>query len=197
MQPFQTLTSGVIPLLISDVDTDQIIPARYLKLTNKNGLAEGLFYGWRYLADGSPDPTFPLNQPEYQGCQILLAGANFGCGSSREHAPWALIGWGIRAIISASFADIFYNNALKNGLLPLVVQPAIHQQIAGMVAAQKQVTLTIDLAEQSLLLPDESAVKFHIDPFSKICLLEGLDALGYLLKNEAKISSYEKRRGLL
>ena len=197
MQPFQTLTSRVIPLLISDVDTDQIIPARYLKLTNKHGLAEGLFYGWRYLADGSPDPAFPLNQPEYQGCQILLVGDNFGCGSSREHAPWALIGWGIRAIISASFADIFYNNALKNGLLPLVVQPAIHQRIAGMVAAQKQASLTIDLAEQSLLLPDGSAVKFPIDPFSKTCLLEGLDPLGYLLKNEAKISSYERQRGLL
>ncbi len=121
MKPFETLTSRAIPLPRNDIDTDQIIPARYLKVTDKAGLAEGLFSSWRYLPGGEPDPDFPLNRPEYQGAQILLAGDNFGCGSSREHAPWALVGWGIRAVISTSFADIFRNNALKNGLLPVVV----------------------------------------------------------------------------
>jgi 3-isopropylmalate/(R)-2-methylmalate dehydratase small subunit len=216
MQSFQTLTSRVIPLLVRDVDTDQIIPARYLKVTDKNGLAEGLFYGWRYRADGSPDPAFPLNRPEYQGCQVLLAGDNFGCGSSREHAPWALAGWGIRAVISTSFADIFRNNALKNGLLPVIVEPAIHQRLADMAAGGKQpvgekppvggkqvaglaqpAAVTIDLGEQTLFLPDGTAARFPIDPFSKLCLLEGLDPLGYLLKNEAHIRRYEQQHGLV
>lgn len=197
MQSFQTLTSIVIPLLVNDVDTDQIIPARYLKVTDKNGLAEGLFSGWRYRADGSPDHTFPLNQAEYQGCQVLLAGDNFGCGSSREHAPWALVGWGIRAIISTSFADIFRNNALKNGLLPVIIDSSNHQRLAEMTVTPGQVSVTIDLPEQSLLLPDGSAIHFPIDPFSKICLLEGVDPLGYLLNHEALISSYEQQYGLL
>jgi len=193
----------VIPLLVRDVDTDQIIPARYLKVTDKNGLAEGLFYGWRYRADGSPEPDFPLNRPEYQGCQVLLAGDNFGCGSSREHAPWALAGWGIRAVISTSFADIFRNNALKNGLLPVIVEPAVHQRLADMAAGEKppvggkQVAVTINLREQTLLLPDGSKAHFPIDPFSKLCLLEGVDPLGYLLKNEAHISRYEQQHGLV
>lgn len=203
MQSFQTLTSRVIPLLVRDVDTDQIIPARYLKVTDKNGLAEGLFYGWRYRADGSPDPAFPLNRPEYQGCQVLLAGDNFGCGSSREHAPWALAGWGIRAVISTSFADIFRNNALKNGLLPVIIEPAIHQRLADMAAGEKppvggkQVAVTIDLRQQTLFLPDGTAARFPIDPFSKLCLLEGLDPLGYLLNNEAHIRRYEEQYGLV
>ena len=197
MKSVQMFTSRVIPLLISDVDTDQIIPARFLKVTDKNGLAESLFYGWRFQVDGSPDPAFPLNQAEYQGCQILLAGDNFGCGSSREHAPWALVGWGIRAIISTSFGDIFRNNALKNGLLPVIVDPVFHQRLVGMLAAQKQVSLTINLAEQSLLLPDGSVEKFPVDPFSKICLLEGLDPLHYLLRYEAKINSFEMQHRLL
>ena len=197
MQSFQNLTSKIIPLLISDVDTDQIIPARYLKVTDKHGLAEGLFDGWRYRADGSPDPAFPLNRAEYQGCGVLLVGDNFGCGSSREHAPWALIDWGIRAIISTSFADIFRNNALKNGLLPVIVDPAAHQRLAEMTAGQGQVSVTIDLPEQSLILPDGSAVQFPIDPFSKICLLEGMDPLSYLLKHEAQISRFETQYGLV
>lgn len=197
MQSFQTLTSKVIPLLVNDVDTDQIIPARYLKVTDKNGLAEGLFFGWRYRADGSPDPDFPLNKAEYQGCQILLAGDNFGCGSSREHAPWALAGWGIRAIISTSFADIFRNNALKNGLLPVRIDPPDHKRLAEMSVGSEQISVTIDLAAQSLRLPDGSAIQFPIDPFSKVCLLEGVDSLGYLLKHEALISSYERQYGLL
>jgi 3-isopropylmalate/(R)-2-methylmalate dehydratase small subunit len=196
MQSFQTLTSNVIPLLVRDVDTDQIIPARYLKVTDKNGLADGLFYGWRYRADGSPQPDFPLNRPEYQGCQVLLAGDNFGCGSSREHAPWALAGWGIRAVISTSFADIFRNNALKNGLLPVIVDPAAHQRLAEMASGAQPAAVTIDLRQQTLFLPDGSAAGFPIDPFSKLCLLEGVDPLGYLLKNEAHISHYEAQRGL-
>src|SRR5512139_2452098 len=126
MRPFVTLTSKMIPLPNQDVDTDQIIPARYLRVTDKAGLAEGLFYGWRYLPDSSLNPDFSLNRPESQGGQILLAGDNFGCGSSREHAPWALMGWGIRAVISTSFADIFRNNALKNGLLPVQVGRTVH-----------------------------------------------------------------------
>jgi 3-isopropylmalate/(R)-2-methylmalate dehydratase small subunit len=196
MQSFQTLTSNVIPLLVRDVDTDQIIPARYLKVTDKNGLAEGLFYGWRYRADGSPDPDFPLNRPEYQGCQVLLAGDNFGCGSSREHAPWALAGWGIRAVISTSFADIFRNNALKNGLLPVIVDTATHQRLAEMAAGGEPLSVTIDLRQQTLFLPDGTTAGFPIDPFSKLCLLEGVDPLGYLLKNEAHISRYEAQREL-
>ncbi len=179
------------------MDTDQIIPARYLKVTDKNGLAEGLFYGWRYRADGSPDPAFPLNQPEYQGCQVLLAGDNFGCGSSREHAPWALAGWGIRAVISTSFADIFRNNALKNGLLPVIVEPAAHQRLARLAGGPQPAAVTIDLGEQTLLLPDGSKARFPIDPFSKLCLLEGVDPLGYLLKNEAHIRRYEQQHGLV
>jgi len=196
MQSFQTLTSNVIPLLVCDVDTDQIIPARYLKVTDKNGLAEGLFYAWRYRADGSPQPDFPLNQPEYQGCQVLLAGDNFGCGSSREHAPWALAGWGIRAIISTSFADIFRNNALKNGLLPVIVDSPTHQRLAQLAGGAEPLSVTIDLREQTLLLPDGTTAGFPIDPFSKLCLLECVDPLGYLLKNDAHISHYEGQRGL-
>jgi 3-isopropylmalate/(R)-2-methylmalate dehydratase small subunit len=193
MQSFQTLTSCIIPLLTRDVDTDQIIPARYLKVTDKNGLAEGLFYGWRYRADGSPDPEFPLNMKKYQGCQILLAEDNFGCGSSREHAPWALLGWGIRAIISTSFADIFRNNALKNGLLPVIVDAAAHEHITGLVESGDQVTATINLAEQTVQLADGYQSGFPIDPFSKTCLLEGVDSLGYLLKHESQIAAYESQ----
>jgi 3-isopropylmalate/(R)-2-methylmalate dehydratase small subunit len=192
MIAFTTLTSALIPLPYKDVDTDQIIPARYLKVTDKAGLAEGLFTGWRYRPNGSPDPNFPLNQPLYQGCQILLAGDNFGCGSSREHAPWALIGWGIRAVVSTSFADIFHNNALKNGLLPVMVDKSTHQQLFSLVQEDPASQITIDLAAQTLVLPDGRRVTFPIDPFSKTCLLEGLDQLGYLLKFEEAIAAYER-----
>lgn len=191
MQSLQTLTSCIIPLLTRDVDTDQIIPARYLKVTDKNGLAEGLFDGWRYRGNGSPNPDFPLNQEKYQGCQILLAGDNFGCGSSREHAPWALMGWGIRTIISTSFADIFRNNALKNGLLPVIVDVDTHQYLTSLVGAEVLVSATIDLAEQTLRLADGFQTGFPIDPFSKTCLLEGVDQLGYLVKYESRIAEYE------
>jgi len=192
MEPFRTLTSCVIPLPINDVDTDQIIPARYLKVTDKNGLVEGLFFGWRYQPDGKPDPEFPLNMEAYQGCKVLLAGNNFGCGSSREHAPWALVDWGIRAIISTSFADIFHNNALKNGLLPVIVDSDTHQRLFHLIKQKLLVQVTINLAEQHLILPDGSFVSFPIDSFSKVCLLEGVDSLGYLLKHKAQIASYER-----
>ncbi len=194
MQSFTTLTSKIIPLPNNDVDTDQIIPARYLKVTDKVGLAEGLFAGWRYLADGSPDPEFPINQERYQNAQILLTGDNFGCGSSREHAPWAMAGWGIRAVISTSFADIFRNNALKNGLLPIVVDDATHTSLFDLTEEVPLAAVDIDLASQTVSLPSGEKVFFEIDPFSKTCLIGGVDQLGYLLKQEDKIAAFEAAR---
>ena len=196
MQPFTTLTTTIIPLPYSDVDTDQIIPARYLKGTDKAGLAEGLFAGWRYLPDGSLNPDFPLNQPIYQGGQVLLAGDNFGCGSSREHAPWALLGWGIRAVISTSFADIFRNNALQNGLLPVTVDAQTQQELFKLATGQSPLQVTIDLAAQQVSVPGREPVDFPIDPFSKTCLLQGVDQLEYLLKQEAQIAAYERQHPL-
>jgi 3-isopropylmalate/(R)-2-methylmalate dehydratase small subunit len=193
IEPFQTLTSSLLPLLVDNVDTDQIIPAGYLKVTNKDGLAEGLFAGWRYLPDGRPNPDFPLNWSACSACRILLVGDNFGCGSSREHAPWALVGWGFRAIIGISFADIFYNNALKNGLLPVVVEPETQARLRQLVADQPQAEITIELASQTLTFPG-GQVHFPLDPFSKLCLLEGLDQLGYLLKHETQIEAYEREQ---
>jgi 3-isopropylmalate/(R)-2-methylmalate dehydratase small subunit len=192
MQPFRTLTSTVIPLAHNNIDTDQIIPARYLKVTNKEGLSDGLFFEWRYGDDGKPDPDFPLNYPVCQQAQILVAGDNFGCGSSREHAPWALVGWGIRAVVSTSFADIFRNNSLKNGLLPVSVDFETHQKIFAGVEVDPEMQVTIDLAAQTLTLPDGDSVSFPIDPFSKTCLLEGVDQLGYLLKRASQIEQYEQ-----
>jgi len=192
MQPFKTITSKVIPLPHNNIDTDQIIPARYLKVIDKDGLVEGLFSGWRYQSDGQLDPEFPLNRAEYQGAQILLTGDNFGCGSSREHAPWALVGWGIRAVVSTSFADIFRNNALKNGLLPVSIDAGTHQKIFKQVEVDSKMQVTIDLAAQTVTLPDGDSVTFSIDPFSKTCLLEGVDQLGYLLKRETQITNYEQ-----
>jgi 3-isopropylmalate/(R)-2-methylmalate dehydratase small subunit len=194
MQAFSMLTSRVIPLPNNDVDTDQIIPARYLKVTDKNGLAEGLFYEWRYSPDGSPRPEFPLNRRDYQGAQVMAAGDNFGCGSSREHAPWAIIGWGIRAVVSTSFADIFQNNAVKNGLLLVKVEPAIQHRLLSLAATNPSTQVTIDLATQTLSLPGEIEVHFPVDPFDKVCLLEGLDQLGYLLKHAAQIEAFERAR---
>jgi 3-isopropylmalate/(R)-2-methylmalate dehydratase small subunit len=193
MQPFTKFTSRLYPLPQDNVDTDQIIPARYLKVTDKAGLKEGLFYAWRYQADGSLDPQFALNRPELSGAQILVAGDNFGCGSSREHAPWALREWGIRAVISSSFADIFRNNAMKNGLLPLIVDESTLKQIFSLASEDPAIELSIDLAEQTLTLPDGRRVQFPIDAFNKTCLLEGIDQLGYLLKHEAQIEAYEQR----
>jgi 3-isopropylmalate/(R)-2-methylmalate dehydratase small subunit len=196
MQRFEILTSRVIPLARDDVDTDQIIPAHYLKVTDKLGLAEGLFSSWRYLPDGSHDPDFPLNDPAYSGARILLAGDNFGCGSSREHAPWALAGWGIQVVISTSFADIFQNNSLKNGLLPIVVDPATQRRLFDLTSNDPLAEVTIDLASQTLTLRDGAQVSFSIDAFNKICLLEGLDPLQYILHNASGIEAYERSKGI-
>ena len=194
MAQFITLTSRVVPLPVNNVDTDQIIPARFLKATDKQGMGDHLFADWRYNADGSPKPDFVLNKPEARGAQILLAGDNFGCGSSREHAPWALTGFGFRAVISTSFADIFRNNALKNGLLPIVVDEDTHRTLFEMLDEIPNAELTIDLASQTVALPTGQSVTFPMDGFSKTCLLKGTDELGYLLGFEEKIAAYEKAR---
>ena len=191
MEPFTTLTSRVVALPIENIDTDQIIPARFLKATDKAGMGDHLFADWRYDRDGKPKPDFVLNRPESRGAQILLAGDNFGCGSSREHAPWALTGCGFRAVISTSFADIFRNNALKNGLLPVVVDPDTHWQLLSLVEEDPGTELVIDLAAQVLRLPDGREVRFPIDSFSRTCLLQGVDQLGYLASQEAHIKDYE------
>jgi 3-isopropylmalate/(R)-2-methylmalate dehydratase small subunit len=192
MPTFTSLTSSVVVLPINDVDTDQIIPARFLKATDKAGMGDHLFADWRYHPDGSPRADFILNQAHCQGAQVLLAGDNFGCGSSREHAPWALTGYGFRAVISTSFADIFCNNALKNGLLPVVVDPATHQTLCEMIEEVPQAEVTIDLRSQALTMPDGQVVTFPIDGFAKSCLLQGVDELGYLLSFEAQISAHEQ-----
>ncbi len=191
MKPFTNFESRLMPLPINDIDTDQIIPARFLKTTSKQGLDKQLFNDWRYDAQGNPNPDFILNQPRMQGVEVLLAGDNFGCGSSREHAPWALCGFGFRAVISTSFADIFKNNALKNGLLPIVVDQATHRDLFDLVEEIPNVELTVDLAAQTLSLPGGRSVTFPIDPFSQFCLLNGVDEMGYLLKHEDAIRAYE------
>ncbi|MCX7609557.1 MAG: 3-isopropylmalate dehydratase small subunit [Anaerolineales bacterium] len=193
MAQFTTLTSRVVPLPINDIDTDQIVPAQFLKVTDKNGLASALFFNWRYLPDGSPNPDFVLNKLEFQGAQILLAGDNFGCGSSREHAPWALIGYGFRAVISTSFADIFRNNALKNGLLPVIVDSATHKTLFDLVEEAPRAELTVDLVAQTLSFPGGS-VTFPIDSFSKTCLLNGIDELGYIMRFQKEIEAFEASR---
>ncbi len=193
MQPITTFTSRVVALPNENVDTDQIIPARFLKVTDKESLGQNLFCDWRYDAQGKQRPDFVLNQPGAQGAQILLAGNNFGCGSSREHAPWALCGFGFRAVISTSFADIFKNNALKNGLLPIVVDQATHRDLFDLVEEIPNVELTIDLAAQALTMPGGRTARFPLDPFSKTCLLEGVDELGYLLARQDAITNYELR----
>ena len=193
MAQFTTLTSRVVPLPINDVDTDQIIPAQFLKITDKEGLADVLFFHWRFHDDGSPKMDFVINKPEYRGARILLAGDNFGCGSSREHAPWALTAYGFRAVVSTSFADIFRNNSLKNGLIPVVVDDATHQMLFDLTEEVPAVEMTIDLASQSLFFPGGS-VTFPIDPFNKACLLNGVDELGYIMSFEKEIAAFETSR---
>jgi 3-isopropylmalate/(R)-2-methylmalate dehydratase small subunit len=201
MAEFTTLTSKIVPVLVDNIDTDQIIPARFLKVTDKEGLGKVLFCDWRYegtvpsvdaAATATAKADFILNDPRYQGAQILLAGDNFGCGSSREHAPWALTAYGFRAVISTSFADIFYNNALKNGLLPVVVDAKTHADLLDLVEETTEAALTIDLAEQTVNLPGGQSVPFPIDPFARTCLLKGIDQLGYLLGFEKQIAAYEE-----
>ena len=190
MAQFTTLTSRVVVLPVNDIDTDQIIPARFLKATDKKGMGDHLFADWRYNSDGSSKPDFVLNQKESQGAKILLAGDNFGCGSSREHAPWALTGFGFRAVISTSFADIFRNNALKNGLLPIIVDEATHKMLFDLIEEIPKAELTVDLATQTLVLPN-GTVTFPIDPFNKTCLLNGVDELGYIMGFEKEIAAFE------
>jgi 3-isopropylmalate/(R)-2-methylmalate dehydratase small subunit len=197
MAQFTKLTSRVVVLPVENVDTDQIIPARFLKATDKVGMGDHLFADWRYRADGSPKPYFVLNQPESQGRQILLAGDNFGCGSSREHAPWALTGFGFRAVISTSFADIFCNNALKNGLLPVSVDAHTHRTLSDWLAEVPTAELTIDLASQTITLPDGKKASFPIDPFAKSCLLNGVDELGYILRFSDAVAAYEQRHSIM
>jgi len=191
-QPFVSFTSRVIPLPAENVDTDQIVPARYLKITDKAGLADALFRDWRFEADGSlKSPAFVLDRPEMAGRRILLAGDNFGCGSSREHAPWALVAWGIQAVITTSSADIFRINSLKNGLLPIVVDPERHRQLFELVARDPDVELTVDLGADVVHLPGDEDLPFAVDPFSKLMLLEGTDELGYLLGKAPAIDTWE------
>jgi 3-isopropylmalate/(R)-2-methylmalate dehydratase small subunit len=185
MKPFTNFESRMVALPINNVDTDQIIPARFLKTVSKAGLDQQLFYDWRQ------DPNFVLNRAESQGCQVLLAGDNFGCGSSREHAPWALTQWGFRAVISTSFADIFKQNALKNSLLPIVVPADVH---AELFAAGTDATIQIDLPNQTVTTPSGRKVEFPVDAFSKHCLVEGVDELGYIYQHEAQIAAYEAAR---
>ena len=191
---FTQFTSAIVPLPAENVDTDQIVPARYLKVTDKDGLREALFRDHRFQEDGRlKDPPFVLDRAEMAGRQILLVGDNFGSGSSREHAPWALTSWGVRALISTSFADIFNNNSLKNGLLPIGVDRATHRRLFELVERNPDAELTIDLAEQGILLPDGSTIGFEVDPFAKLMLLAGTDELGYLLNKAPEIEAWEQR----
>jgi 3-isopropylmalate/(R)-2-methylmalate dehydratase small subunit len=190
MDPITTYSARMVALPIENIDTDQIIPARFLKVTDKAGLGQSLFADWRYRPDGTPDPDFVLNQPEAQGSGVLLAGHNFGCGSSREHAPWALVGFGFRAVVSTYFADIFRNNALKNGLIPIMVDADTHQRLLRL-AESGTPELTVDLAAQTVTLPDGESVQFPIEPFAQHCLLNGVDQLGFLLGEEQSIARFE------
>jgi 3-isopropylmalate/(R)-2-methylmalate dehydratase small subunit len=191
-EPFRMFTSKVVPIDAENVDTDQIVPARYLKITDKAGLADALFRDWRFEPDGSRrEPAFILDEPEMAGRRILLAGDNFGCGSSREHAPWALVAWGIAAVITTSCADIFSGNALKNGLLPIIVDPERHRQLFELVTDDPEVELTVDLEAQVVHLPGDEDMPFDVDPFSKVMLLRGTDELGYLLHQAPAIDAWE------
>ncbi len=190
MEKFTAFESKMVLLPVDNIDTDQIIPARFLKTISKEGLGDQLFFDWRYEADGSPKPEFVLNQPEAKSRKILLAGDNFGCGSSREHAPWALLQYGFRAVISTSFADIFKQNSLKNGLLPLIVPRDVHSWLF----TNAESTVKVDLASQTITLGDGRKVEFPVDAFAKHCLLEGVDELGYILQQEPAIAAFEARR---
>jgi 3-isopropylmalate/(R)-2-methylmalate dehydratase small subunit len=193
MDKFTTLTGVAAPLEIMNVDTDMIIPKQYLKTIARTGLGKGLFSEMRYLEDGSENPDFVLNKPAYRKASILVAGDNFGCGSSREHAPWALLDFGVRCVISTSFADIFYNNCFKNGILPIKVSEADLNKLMDDAERGSNATMTIDLAAQEIRGPDGGVVKFEIDPFRKLCLLNGLDDIGLTLEKAAKIDEFETR----
>ena len=190
MKPFAPFTSTIARILVRDIDTDQIIPARFLKTTSKDGLGDELFYDWRYDAAGGSKPEFILNTPAGKAAQILLAGDNFGCGSSREHAVWALAQFGFRAVISTSFADIFRQNAMKNGLLPIVVTAEVHAQLSALPLTA---LVFVDLTAQHLEMPDGTEIPFLVDSFARMCLLDGVDELGWILNHSGEISAYEAR----
>lgn len=190
MEKVTIVKSRTVVMPQSDIDTDQIVPARFLTTTTRKGLGKALFADWRYDQAGNPRPEFLLNRPEAAGCGVLVAGNNFGCGSSREHAPWALLDFGIRAVVSTEIADIFRGNSLKNGLIPVTVDKATH----GWLLENPGVEVTVDVAASTLLLPDGRAVSFPIDGFSRYCLLNGVDQLGYLLKQADAISRFEDTR---
>ncbi|MBM4132691.1 MAG: 3-isopropylmalate dehydratase small subunit [Nitrospira sp.] len=194
MQPFTTLTGLVAPLDRLNVDTDQIIPKQYLKTIKRTGLREGLFFDWRNKQDGSPDPDFFINQTKYRDATILLTRDNFGCGSSREHAPWALLDQGFRCIIAPSFADIFYNNCFQNGILPVRLKAEEVQALFQGVKATPGYRLTVDLAAQTVTTPEGTSYRFDVDPFRKDCLFKGLDQIGLSLQHEPAIAAYERRR---
>ena len=190
MEPIKTIRSRTAVLPLSNIDTDQIIPARFLRATTREGFGKHLFSEWRYDANGAPRPDFVLNKPEAQGCSVLVAGRNFGCGSSREHAPWALTDFGINAVVSTEFADIFRNNSLKNGLVPVLVDDATAEWLIANPGAE----VTIDIESTTLSMPNGKSVKFPLEPFARYCLMNGVDELGFLLSKNAEISAYESKR---
>ena len=193
MEPFRRLDGRAAPLGLANIDTDQIIPAQFLKTVERKGLAKGLFYGLRYDDAGGERPGFVLNQPAYKGAQILIAGDNFGCGSSREHAPWALLDYGIRCVIAPSFADIFFNNTFKNGILPITLPEARVNELLRFLLELPGAEITVDLPNQTVTGPDGKVDKFEIDPFRKHCLVNGLDDIGLTMQEEAKIKAFEAR----
>jgi 3-isopropylmalate/(R)-2-methylmalate dehydratase small subunit len=194
MKPFTEVTACPAPLPLDNVDTDQIIPATFLKVVDKEGLAEGLFYGWRLRDDGSPNPDFVLNKPEHQGVEILLVGENFGCGSSREHAPWALQAWGIQAVLGRSFADIFKGNAHRNGLLTVSLSAERHRELLKQVTEDEKATVTVDLEAGEVTFPDGSTEGFQVDSFARHCMLNGTDPMGHLLEQLPAIEAFERER---
>jgi 3-isopropylmalate/(R)-2-methylmalate dehydratase small subunit len=196
MKPFTVLTGIVAPLEALNVDTDQIIPKQFLKRIERTGYEDFLFFDWRYLPDGSTNPDFELNAPCYKGASILLSKDNFGCGSSREHAPWALDNYGFRCVLATSFADIFYNNCFNNGLLPIVLPGAVVERLFVDVRAREGFQLTIDLPAQRIVKPDGEAIPFDLDPFKKECMINGWDQIGLTLRREDRIAAYEKHRGI-
>ena len=194
MQPFTTLTGVAAPLEITNVDTDMIIPKQYLKTIKRTGLGTGLFSEMRYNEDGTENPDFVLNKPAYRKAQIIVAGDNFGCGSSREHAPWALLDFGVRCVISTSFADIFYNNCFKNGILPVTVSPEDLEKLFDDADRGSNATLTVNLEKQEITGPDGGTIRFEIDQFRKHCLMNGLDDIGLTLEKAASIDAFEKKQ---